>query len=202
MSAELNTELGPAINSPYRPVLLADLFDADTERGILIWKSRPVELFSSKNAFAAWNARYAGVVALASVDSHGYHAGAIFCRLARAHRVLFAMYHGHWPVAHIDHLNGIRSDNRAENLRDVSQSENNKNATIRADNASGVTGVMWHNRRQKWQAQIRSSGKTTHIGYFTDLAEATAVRKAAELEHGYHENHGRHAGGLPCDRVA
>lgn len=193
MAFEINTPSGPAVKSPYGPILLSDLFDPDIDRGILKWKARPVELFSSKNAFAAWNARYAGKVALSAGDNRGYCVGAIFDRTTKAHRVIFAIHNGHWPTAHIDHLNGVRSDNRAENLRDVSRAENNRNTAVPKNNTSGVMGVLWDKQKQKWRARIISAGKQTHIGYFPDLESATAARKTAELTYGYHENHGRSA---------
>jgi len=190
---ELNTPSGPAIQSKYGPVLLADLFDADTERGILTWRHRPIGMFVNKRAFAIWNARFPEKSALDADNGSGYKSGRIFGRRARAHRVLFAMSQGHWPPNQIDHINGMKYDNRAENLRAVSLMENNRNVALPKNNASGIMGVRWNKLTKKWQAEIGSAGKSIHLGSFADLAEATAVRKAAELAYGFHANHGRAA---------
>ena len=101
------------------------------------------------------------------------------------------MHHGAWPKKGIDHINGITDDNRISNLRDVSQSDNMRNMTTPCRNTSGRIGVYWFARDCKWQAQIRADGKTKHLGYFDDINDAIAARKAAEIEYGYHENHGR-----------
>lgn len=193
MKFEIDTPAGPAVQSPYGPIFLADIFEADTGLGVLIWRARPIEMFVSQNAFATWNARFAGRVALSTVSRYGYRRGHIFARMTMAHRVLFAIHNGHWPTANIDHVNGERSDNRACNLRDVSQAENLRNASMSKKNTSGVTGVYWHKPTQKWQAQIESGGKNIYLGRFVDLSEATSARKAAEEARGFHDNHGRKA---------
>lgn len=193
MTFEINTSNGPAVQSTYGPILLADLFDADTERGILIWKRRSVELFANKQAFATWNARWAGTAALSSDHISGYKHGSMFGRATLAHRVLFAIHNGKWPTNQIDHVNGVRSDNKAGNLRDVTKSQNGRNMAMRKTNTSGVIGVFWRKREQKWSAEIKSAGKQISLGYFADIESATAARKAAELACGYHPNHGRAA---------
>lgn len=200
VSFEINTPSGPAVQSPNGHILLADLFEADTEIGGLIWKARPVELFASLNAFGTWNTRWAGTAALAANHSKGYKFGDVFGRKTLAHRVIFAIQNGKWPVAHIDHVNGIKSDNRACNLRAVTNAENLKNAAIRADNTSGVVGISWDKRHQKWHARIKSAGKRINLGLFSDIETATLARKIAEAKYGYHPNHGRKAMGAESAR--
>ena len=108
-----------------------------------------------------------------------------------AHRVAFYLMEGRWPEQ-IDHINGDRKDNRWANLREVTNRENALNSKKRSDNTSGVTGVYWAKHRQKWQVRIGTpENRCKHLGYFTNKDEAIAVRKAAEREQGYHENHGR-----------
>ena len=91
----------------------------------------------------------------------------------------------------IDHINGNSLDNRIKNLRNVPQTENTKNLKIPTSNTSGVHGVYWSKVRSKWIAGIGICGKTYNLGGFTDIKEAKKVRKDAEKEHGFHENHGR-----------
>mgnify|MGYP006131473821 FL=1 len=109
----------------------------------------------------------------------------------KAHRLIWLYVHGKFPDGHIDHVNGKPLDNRIENLRDVTQQENNKNARKRKDNTSGHVGVCWAKRDEKWRAQIAVDGKREYLGYFNVLEDAVAARQAASIEHGFHENHGR-----------
>jgi len=98
---------------------------------------------------------------------------------------------GAWPPDQIDHVNGVRTDNRIENLRSVTHAENGRNQAIPRNNTSGVMGVARRTRGKKWHAQIKVGGKQIHLGSFDDKDEAIAARAAADIEHGFHENHGR-----------
>jgi hypothetical protein len=173
---------------------VARVLRADFETGKLYWLPRTPDMFPNGRQTAAtrcsiWNTRYAGKEAFTSLVG-GYLSGEIFYRAYFAHRVIWMLAHGEWPEADIDHINGDRSDNRLANLRSVSRAENGRNQGIRRNNKSGVMGVCWSPRNAKWKAQIRVGGEQKHIGFFTDLAAATAARKAAESEYGFHPNHG------------
>lgn len=169
---------------------LRRLLAYNPETGELTWLPRPREFCKTDQSFKSWNAKFSGRPALTSVDGEGYRAGAIFNRTYRAHRVSFAIYHGHWPKNQIDHINHDRTDNRIVNLRDVSHAENGSNQKLPSNNTSGVCGVTWFKARQKWQVRIKVHGKTKHLGYFADISDATAARKLAETEFGFHSNHG------------
>ncbi len=107
------------------------------------------------------------------------------------HRVAWLLVHGEWPKGQLDHINGVRDDNRMENLRDVTNQENHKNQKKHKDNSSGVTGVYWNKRAEKWQAYICVNGRQIYLGVHKYLVDAETARKEAEVEHGYHKNHGR-----------
>jgi len=85
----------------------------------------------------------------------------------------------------IDHINGNKIDNRKNNLRYCSRSENVKNVGIRKDNKSGYKGVSWVERDRKWCAYISSNGKRYSLGHYSDphLA-AIAYNNAAKILHG------------------
>lgn len=108
----------------------------------------------------------------------------------QAHRLAWLYVHGEWP-RQIDHINHIRSDNRLINLREVSVSDNTRNQTLSKKNTSGVCGVHWCKRQNKWRSQINANGKRMTIGYFDKKEDAISARKAAEKEYGYHPNHGQ-----------
>ena len=83
----------------------------------------------------------------------------------------------------VDHINGIRDDNRIENLRWATKIENNQNSKIRKDNTSGTKGVYWYKNNNKWLAYIRINGKYIHLGYFNNIEDAIKARqeKAKEI---------------------
>src|SRR5690625_1786543 len=67
------------------PEMLRELIDYDPNTGKLFWKPRPAEMFKTKRAHGAWNARYAGKEALTSTDGYGYRRGCVFDRGYQAH---------------------------------------------------------------------------------------------------------------------
>jgi len=106
------------------------------------------------------------------------------------HRVAWFIMTGLWPN-NIDHTNGVKTDNRASNLRSVSHTENMRNQKKHSSNKSGHTGVCWDKRSSKWKAFINISGKCKHYGLHLKLDAAIAARKLAEQEFSFHENNGR-----------
>lgn len=110
--------------------------------------------------------------------------------LVLAHRAAWAVAHGAWPDAEIDHVNHNRRDNRLENLRAVSRRQNAMNASLRSDNTSGVVGVTWQPSRGKWAAQIGVKGRVVPLGRYAHLEDAVHARRTAEVAHGFHQNHG------------
>lgn len=107
-----------------------------------------------------------------------------------AHRLAFAFAHGRWP-RFIDHIDGNSLNNLIENLREVSQQENSRNRPITRSSKTGVLGVTWQPKQQSWRITIKSGGKDLRLGYITDFFEAVCRRKSAEIQLGYHTNHGR-----------
>ena len=170
---------------------LRKLLCFDHASGQLTWIFRPREMFSSDNACNSWNAKWAGKKAFTAIDGKGYFLGAIHCRLYRAHRVVWALHNAEWPNGEIDHINGIKTDNRIENMRVVSHRQNMMNQPRKRNNTSGVMGVGWANREKKWAVSIKVNGHKKSLGYFRSFEAAVRKRRAAEANHGYHENHGR-----------
>jgi len=166
------------------------LFRYEPENGKLYWKDRNVADFSSEAKGRSWNTKNGGKEAFTAKDSHGYHHGTIHGASFRAHRVVWAMHHTE-PFDQIDHVNGVRSDNRLINLRTATDASNRKNQKRPKDNTSGHIGVSWHKAARKWMVEIKSEGKREYLGLFPLFEEAIAVRKEAEARLGFHQNHGR-----------
>lgn len=104
-------------------------------------------------------------------------------KLIKMHRLIMGVTDPEIKVDHIYHNEngeGRRYDNRKSNLRLVSHSDNMKNTKKRVTNTSGVVGVNWDKRKNKWESRISVNGKKIHLGYFDDKEEATRVRKEAE----------------------
>lgn len=99
-----------------------------------------------------------------------------------AHRLAWLHLYGVWPSIDIDHKNLIRSDNRRENLREATDSQNRQNTLVHADNASGFKGVtLYPYKTRPARATIMVDYKQKHIGYFKtaeDAAQAYAVAAA------------------------
>lgn len=174
------------MSGPVSVELLRQILDYNPETGALTWRERTPDLFrdgkqSASQNCASWNGRYAGAPAFTSRHPKGYLMGWINNRAYLAHRIIWMLVHGEEPDD-IDHINGDRTDNRLANLRNVSRSVNLRNARMRRDNTSGVNGVSREGGR--WAAYITVNRKRKFLGYFSNLEDASAARKAAEARIG------------------
>lgn len=163
-----------------------ECLDYDHETGKFIWRERPASHFHRYADFLAWNAKFSGRPAMSTSRPDGYLAGSIQGWPHPAHRIAWVHANGYWPHE-IDHINGVRSDNRLSNLREVTRKENSENHALAVTNTSGATGVFFHKASGRWYSKIAHK----YLGMSATFEEALAMRKAAELEHGYHPNHGR-----------
>ena len=100
-----------------------------------------------------------------------------------AHRLAWLYVTGEFPINHLDHLSGIKNDNKWLNLREATQAQNLQNQTKpRSDNKSGYLGVYFHNHAGKFQAQIQLNGKRTHLGLFDTAALASQAYLSKKRE--------------------
>lgn len=125
--------------------------------------------------------------------THGYVIVGHGKKLYQAHRLVWEMFNGPIPKGlYIDHINGIRSDNRIDNLRVVNKATNARNRRLPCNNKTGIQGVK-NTQGNRFEAAISSNGKRIYLGKFKDFFEACCARKSAESKHGFHQNHGRTA---------
>lgn len=121
---------------------------------------------------------------LGTQHSTGYVVIRIKDKLYKAHRLAWLYMTGSFPSLVIDHVNRIKNDNRWENLREVSRSQNSENNPIKKSNSSGHPGVGWSRQMHKWRARITVGYKEKHLGYFDTVEEASkAYAKAASMFH-------------------
>ncbi len=172
------------------PLLLRKLLRYDPDTGHLFWLERPAEMFScekqtaERNA-AKWNNKHSGKAAFTAPGSTGYFCGKIFGKRYSAHRICWAIYYGKWPKNNIDHIDGVTTNNKISNLRDVNDQENSINRKISSANKSGMTGVVWNKNLNKWHAYITYKRKTSNLGFYENFNEAVSKRKEAEIKYGF-----------------
>ena len=179
------------------PDVLRQLLRYDPGTGKLFWRERGVEWFSAsasrtaEHACANWNARYAHKEALSAQWADSYPEGCVLGYSLKSHRVVWAIVHGEWPSQHIDHIDGDRSNNRIDNLRDVTHATNHRNVRKKSNNTSGFTGVSWSSKANKWRAHIKVDFRQINLGHFCRIEDAVSARLAAEKRYGFTERHGK-----------
>lgn len=105
----------------------------------------------------------------------------IFGKKYKAHRLAWFLFHGKHPDGHIDHKNGNQSDNRINNLRVVTQVENQQNRKKKTKNGEYCCGVT--SRNGKWYAHITVKGETINLGRFIEKNDAQIAYLKAKKEH-------------------
>ena len=144
-------------------------FDYDALTGVICWKIK-------RRGHVQ-----AGDVA-GTVDAHGYLNIMFGSKLYKAHRLAWFIATGVWPTSDLDHINGVRTDNRWENLRLATVSENQQNlGGPRANNKCGHLGVFFNKQCGKFQAGIWLDGKRTYLGLFSKAKDASAAYLAAKI---------------------
>jgi hypothetical protein len=156
------------------PDYLRSILDYDRETGVFTWKVRR-RCQGGRTVIGA----QAGFVR----GCDGYVFIGIDGTAYPAQKLAWLHVTGEWPIAIVDHKSRDRADNRFDNLRLATQTENNQNKSIRSDNASGVTGVSFDDARGRWAARLKTGGKYLHLGRFATIDDAVAARRAAERKH-------------------
>jgi hypothetical protein len=107
-----------------------------------------------------------------TLTEHGYRFVSINKKRVYVHRLIFFIFNGYYPK-YIDHINGDRSDNRIENLRECTNSQNSANKNKLATNKSGYKGVHFVRSVGKYRAQITLDSKVKHLGYYETAEQAS-----------------------------
>lgn len=152
------------------------LFDYSNEAGGLVWKVSPARAVKPGSRAGTHN-------------GEGYRTVCIKRNFFLEHRLVWAHVYGAWPSLQIDHINGVRDDNRISNLRDVSPSINQQNK--RSAPKSSKSGVLGAHLRSNgtYQPKIRVDGRCVALGTFKTAQEANEAYLSAKRKHheGYAE---------------
>lgn len=125
-----------------------------------------------------------------TVGYQGYTAIHVNGRIYQAHRLAWLYVYGRFPTADLDHINDNKSDNRIENLRETTRSQNMLATPKPRNNTSGYKGVSFDKSRNKWEAYCTISRKRKHLGRFDTAEQAHQAYKTYVLAHQpeyYHE---------------
>jgi hypothetical protein len=142
----------------------------DYSDGVLYWKIKTAQCVKVGQPAGSFDKRT------------GYHRVRVDCKFQKAHRIIFLYHHGYLPDF-VDHIDGNKTNNKIENLRGATLSQNCMNQKISTRNTSGTKGVMWHKRDKKWFVQLRVNSKCHSFGYYEDkeLAELVAIEATNKL---------------------
>mgnify|MGYP000574837211 CR=1 FL=1 len=156
--------------------LLNELFTYDKETGKLYWKAARRGVTVGKEA--------------GHDNGKGYLRVRINRKLYVVHRIIFLMHKGYYPAL-LDHIDGNTHNNKIENLRPASKSQNQHNSKTYKNNTTGYKGVSYNKQSKKFSATIALNYKPIWLGYHNTPEEADAVVRAAREElHGNFANHG------------
>lgn len=147
---------------------MKDRFDYDPVTGVFRYRRK----ISNKSA---------GTVA-GTIAHNGYCDISIDGQKYGAHRLAWFWMTGEWPLHEVDHRNRKQADNRWRNLRPATRLQNMANSKVKKSNRTGLKGVQYYRRGNKFCALIRKHGKRVYLGSFETAAEAHAVYMAAATD--------------------
>jgi hypothetical protein len=152
---------------------LTELFEFNANKGVLVWRKPRPKIRVGQEAGCLHHRGYINL----EIDGKHY----------AAHRVIWFYVTGKWPKTQIDHINGNKSDNRFENLREATNGQNRANT--KNNNKHGLKGIKhlhWMKPGTRcWQAQITHNKKVIYLGCFYTKEEAhSAYCDAAKGLHG------------------
>lgn len=149
-------------------------------------------LFTYSDGNLFWNVSKTNSVKIGDkaghLDNKGYWRVRVDGKLYLVHRLIFLYHHGYLPGV-VDHIDNNPCNNKIDNLRECTVSQNMMNSRIRKDNKSGVKGVSLDKRSNRWCVRIWVQGKYKAFGCYNDIELAELV--AQEVRDKYHADYSR-----------
>jgi hypothetical protein len=146
------------------------------KNGVLYWKNRAANLKHYDNQ-------------VGHLEKTGYYRTCFKNKRILNHRIIFLMFYGYMPPL-IDHIDGNKLNNKIENLREATKSQNSINKKTRCDSLTGIKGVILYKRNNKYAVKVSVNKKPKHFGYFDDIEMAELV--AIEVRDKYHGKFAKH----------
>jgi len=107
-------------------------------------------------------------------------------------RIIFLLHHGYLTKGKcIDHKDNNALNNKIENLRESTDSQNARNSKLRKNNTSGIKGLSWDKRTQRWVAELYANSKKIYIGCFLESEKENAKKAIEKARKKYHGDFGR-----------
>ena len=150
--------------------VLDELLKYDPETGVFTWKK-----------FRGNTAKAGSIVN--NLTSSGYKMVCINGRQYQAHRIAYKMFYKCDPDGILDHIDGDTTNNRIFNLRVASAKQNQGNSKMPCHNTSGLKGVTWSKKSNKWAAQINKGGNKIWLGVYDDKHDAHRAYMKAAVEY-------------------
>lgn len=147
---------------------LREVLEYDHETGVFTWLERAPG--RRKNGRAG------------CIRKSGYVVIRIDGRTYLSHRLAWQHFYIEVPTNEIDHINGVKDDNRIANLRLATTAENGRNRGKQTNNTSGFKGVSWKKSDRRWCAQIKYFGRNIYLGLYSTPEEASAAYEAKARE--------------------
>ena len=159
---------------------LKECFKYNSENGILTWQKRPAAHFLRVKDKRRHDSTLAGREAGHVIKRRKtfYRRVKILGATVEAHIIIWLINYNTLPSGDIDHIDGNGLNNQLSNLRDY---DNHKNKIIPDNNKTGIVGVYWNSKKNRWCI----TGGRKQIGTANSLLDAACLRKSWELRNGY-----------------
>lgn len=152
------------------------MITCDELKAKLLYDAATGEFTRARSGFGCLVGQKAG-----SPGAHGYwriHLGGTRANGGRdylAHRLAWLYMTGAWPIRDLDHINGVKDDNKWSNLREATKTENQGNRKVSRNNKTGCKGIYFDSVNSQFVAQLVKHGRAVFLGRYDSLEDAKAA---------------------------
>lgn len=152
-----------------------EFLDYNKDTGVFLWKKKPKMVNRPTKCNPGMEA--------GSLHRSGYKTMTINKKHIQLHRLAWVLCNGRIQTEMIDHINGVRHDNRLANLRLATRSQNLHNSNPKKCSTTKIKNVQWDSDSGKWRVRVRVNGTRHHVGRFDDINEAAKAAADFMLQH-------------------